>query len=62
MLKGQSLTFSVGPKTRVVLHDRKPVANGDKGIVKVRAQKDATATALQLDTPFQVIDQGAARK
>ncbi len=61
-LKGQSLTFTLGPKAKVVLHDHKPIAAGDKGIVKVRATKNDAATALESNPAMAVIDQGAARK
>ncbi|MHB1987898.1 MAG: hypothetical protein ACYCSF_07920 [Acidimicrobiales bacterium] len=58
-LKGQTMTFSLSPKTKIVLHDGKAVADGDNGIVKVRAPKNADTTTLQSETPFQLIDQGA---
>ena len=60
-LKGMTLTFATDTKTKVVLHKHKPIADGDRGIVKVRAAKGSTATALQTHTAFQVIDQGARR-
>jgi hypothetical protein len=60
LLKGTTLKFTVDSKTDVVLHDGKPVANGDLGIVKVRAPKNSTATALQTDSASQVIDQGSS--
>jgi hypothetical protein len=57
-LKTMTLTFTVDSKTTVVLHNDKPIANGDRGIVKVRAPKNSSATALQTKTAFQIIDQG----
>jgi hypothetical protein len=45
-----ALTFAANSKTTVVLHEGKPIANNDNGIVKVRAAKDSTATALQTKT------------
>lgn len=61
VLKGQALTFALNSKTTVVLHDHKAIANGDRGIVKVRAPKDSTASTLQTRVAFQVIDQGLTR-
>ncbi len=58
ILKGQLLTFVVTPKTNVVLHKGNAVTNGDRGIVKIRAPKSATAAALETFVVFQVIDQG----
>ena len=59
-LKGMTLTFATNAKTTVVLHNDKPIADGDRGIVKVRAAKSSEATALQTHTAFAVIDQGAS--
>jgi hypothetical protein len=59
-LKTMTLTFTVNSKTTVVLHNDKAIVNGDRGIVKVRAPKNSTATALQTKTAFDVIDQGAS--
>src|SRR5712691_6722266 len=58
-LKGTTLTFATDSKTKVVMHEGKPIADNDRGIVKVRAAKGSDATALQTHTPFEVIDQGA---
>ena len=59
-LKHMTLTFATNSKTNVVLHEGKPIANNDYGIVKVRAAKGSNATALQTKTAFEVIDQGAS--
>lgn len=56
-LKGANLTFVLGPKTKVVLHEGKAIADGDRGIVKVRAAKSAAGT-LSTIVAFDVIDQG----
>jgi hypothetical protein len=55
-LKTMTLTFPVSSRTKV----EGTVRSGDKGIVKVRAPKNASATTLQTLTAFQVIDQGAS--
>ncbi len=56
-LKGTTQIFIVTSATKIVLHDGKAIANGDKGIVKFRAAKNnGTWTGL---TATQVIDQGA---
>jgi len=60
LLKGTTLTFSTDMKTKVVLHDGKPIMTGDKGVVKVRAQKTSSMTTLELAVAKQVIDQGRA--
>ena len=60
MLRGQTLTFTVDGKTRVVLHTGRPVAAGDRAIVKVNAAKHSTAAALQTHPAAQLIDQGTA--
>src|SRR5438093_4387431 len=59
-LKTMTLTFATNSKTTVVLHEGKPIVNNDNGIVKVRAAKGSSATALQTKTAFEVIDQGAS--
>ena len=59
-LKNVTLTFAVSSSTKVSLHEGKPIADGDKGLVKVRAQKHSTAAVLQTVTASQVIDQGAS--
>lgn len=59
-LKGMTLTFATNAKTTVVLHNDKPIADGDRGIVKVRAAKSSDAAALQTHTAFAVIEQGAS--
>jgi hypothetical protein len=60
-LKGTTLTFATDSTTKVVMHSDKQIADGDRGIVKLRAVKNASATALQAQTAFQVVDQGASR-
>lgn len=57
-LKAMTLTFATNSKTKVVRHEGKPIADGDRGIVKVRAAKGSDATALQTHPAFAVIDQG----
>ena len=57
-LRGVSLTFVVTANTKVVLNEGlTTIANGDRGMVKVRAPKRATAEALQGLAARQVIDQ-----
>ncbi|HLX77775.1 MAG TPA: hypothetical protein VKR27_02735 [Acidimicrobiales bacterium] len=53
----QPLSFVTSSKTKVVLHDG-VFTSGDKGIVKIRAAKNASVATLMADTAFQVIDQG----
>jgi hypothetical protein len=59
-LKTMTLTFSTNSNTTVVLHTDKAIANGDRGIVKVRAPKNSSATVLQTKTAFQIIGQGTS--
>lgn len=64
-LKGQTLTFPVGPATKITLRNGiTAIGNGDKGIVKVKAAKKIAAadlaTTLQATNARQVIDQKAA--
>ncbi len=54
-LRGMSLTFAVTEKTKVVLAGS--LADGDRGIVKVRAPRRANAEALQALPARQVVDQ-----
>ena len=61
-LKGQNLTFPVGPKTKVTLDGTNPIADNDNGIVTVRAPRriaaaDLAAT-LQTYPARHIIDQG----
>ena len=58
--KGTTLTFAVTSSTNVVLHNGNAITNGDRGVVKVRAAKKSSATALQTSSAFEVIDQGAS--
>jgi hypothetical protein len=60
-LKGMTLTFATDRKTKVVLHVHKPIADGDRGIVNVRAAKGSDAPALQTHAASEVIDKGANR-
>lgn len=62
-LKGQTLTFPVGPKTKVTLEDGvTAVTDNDKGIVKVRAPKRIAAadlaSTLQTYNAKQIVDKG----
>ena len=62
-LKGQTLTFAVDANTTISLKDGVTViANGDKGIVKVRAPKKIAkavlAATLQTYPATQIVDQG----
>jgi hypothetical protein len=43
------------------MHEGKPIADGDRGIVKLHAVKGATAAMLQSQTAFELIDQGTTR-
>lgn len=54
-----TVTFGTDSKTKVVLPDGKPVADSDRGIVKVRAVKGSDAAVLQTETEFEVIDRGS---
>lgn len=63
-LKGQTLTFPVDSKTKVVLRNgATAVTDGDKGIVKIRAAKKIAAadlaSTLQGTAAKQIVDQGA---
>lgn len=63
-LKGQTLTFPVGPNTKISLQDgTTTITDGDRGLVKVRAAKNIPAadlaSTLQSSTAGQVVDQGA---
>ncbi len=59
-LQASTMTFAVSSKTNIVLHNGKPIAERDNGIVKVRAAQHASASTLQTKTAFEVIDQGAS--
>lgn len=60
-LKGLTLVFATNAMTKVERFDNKAIANGDRGIVKVRATKNLDAVTLQTETAFQVIGQGVAK-
>lgn len=62
-LKHMSLTFAVGPNTKISLENAvTTITDGDKGIVKVRAAKRIAATdlaaTLQATIARQIVDQG----
>lgn len=62
-LVGSSLTFPVGPNTQIALENGvTAIADGDHGLVKIKAAKKIPAadlaTTLQAATPFQVVDEG----
>ena len=59
-LSGTALTLSVTPRTRVVLHGLTSIANGDRGIVMVRAPKGSGAMTLETSPAFGVIDQASS--
>lgn len=66
-LKEQTLTIAVSSATRVVFdNDGSTIADGDNGVVKVRAAKSIAAADLAAafqaapTVAFQVIDQGPA--
>jgi hypothetical protein len=62
MLKAaaQPLSFGVSSKTKVELHNGKPLASGDRVTIKVRAPKNSSVSTLATMTAFQVLDQGSA--
>ena len=55
-----TLTFAVSSKTKVTFKGS-TIANGDRGVVKVRGPKKLTAATAQAIVAQQVIDQGAAK-
>jgi hypothetical protein len=62
-LKGQVLTFPVDGKTKISLATGvSAIANGDRGIVKIKAPKKIAAanlaSTLQGIAAFQIVDQG----
>jgi len=64
-LKGQTLTFPVGPNTKVTLDNGvTAITDGDTGIVTVRAPKKIApadlASTLQTYTARHIIDQGTS--
>src|SRR5205823_4240653 len=58
-LKGMTLTFVLNANTKVVLRQGKLIANGDRGLVKVRAPEGSTPAGLRGRTAFKVVDKGA---
>jgi len=64
--KTQSLTFPVDAKTRISLEDGvTAIANGDTGIVKIRAARNiapaSLAATLQASSARQIVDQGVKK-
>lgn len=61
-LKGQTLTLAVDANTKVRLHDGQAIADGDRGIVKVRAARRIAAGGVEKPlagaTAREVIDLG----
>lgn len=58
-LKGQTLTFPVGPNTKISLENGAAlITDGDRGIVKVKAPKKLDSATLQTMTARQIVDQG----
>jgi hypothetical protein len=62
MLKAaaQPLSFGVSSKTKIELHNGKPLVSGDRVTIKVRAPKNSLPAAFASMTAFQVLDQGSA--
>lgn len=63
-LDGQSVTLAVSTQTKIVLDSGTTgIADGDRGIVKIRAPKNLAPTdlltTLEAGASAQVIDQGA---
>ena len=56
----QPVTFTVGPKTKITLHNGKAIAVGDKVNVKLRAAKNAPLATLTSTAASQVVDQGSS--
>jgi hypothetical protein len=64
-LKTMTLTFPVGPTTKILLENGvSTIADGDRGIVKIRAAKRIAlahlAATLQAITARQIVDQGTS--
>jgi len=65
-LKGATLTFPVDANTKITLRDGvTAIANGDTGVIKIRAAKKIApadlATTLQAIAPKQIVDQGVKK-
>ncbi len=56
-LRGNSLTFTLTAQTKVRLDTDGAIADGERGLVKIKAPRKTDATALQLIPARQVIDQ-----
>ena len=59
----QPVTFTVGPKTKITLHNGAAIAGGtpgDKVVVKLRAAKNATVPTLMGTAASQIVDQGSS--
>jgi hypothetical protein len=61
-LKGQTLTFPVDGNSVITLEDGVPaIANGDRGVIKIRAVKRTSAADLQAIAAKQIVDHGATK-
>ena len=56
----QPVTFTVGPKTKITLHNGNAIAVGDKVVIKLRAAKNAPVATLTSTAASQVVDQGSS--
>ncbi|MBD0349155.1 MAG: hypothetical protein ICV59_08380 [Thermoleophilia bacterium] len=56
-LRGSSLTFALTAQTKVRLDTDGTIADGERGLVKLKAPRKTDATALQAIPARQVIDQ-----
>ncbi len=56
-LTGTTLIVAVAPTTHIVLHKASGIANGDRGVVLVRAPKGSSVSALTSTPALAVIDQ-----
>ena len=62
-LKGQTLAFTISPKTSIVKHNGAQPAVNDRATVKVRAKKATVASLTAASATsgiFQLVDQGKA--
>ncbi|MDA8296188.1 MAG: hypothetical protein M0004_06315 [Actinomycetota bacterium] len=58
---GTSLTFSIATTTRIVLHGAASIANGDPGLVKVRAPRNSSLSVIEATPASAVIDRAGSR-
>jgi len=56
----QPVVFTLGPKTKITLHNGNAIAAGDKIVVKLRAAKNAPLSTLMSTAAFQIVDQGSS--